>query len=41
MGRKPVYQRTDLNIPSPKIDKEFIIVELAVGVCNAIPTQLL
>ena len=41
MGRKPLYQRYDMNIPSSKIDEEFIIVALAVGVCKDIPTQLL
>jgi hypothetical protein len=30
-----------MNIPSSKIDEEFIIVALAVGVCKDIPTQLL
>ena len=41
MGRKPLYQRYDMNIPSSKIDEEFIIVALAVGVCKDIPTHLL
>ena len=41
MGRKPLYQRCDMNIPSSKIDEEFIILALAVGVCKDIPTQLL
>ena len=41
MGRQPLYQRYDMNIPSSKIDEEFIIVALDVGVCTDIPTQLL
>ena len=41
MGRKPLYQRYDMNIPSSKIDEEFIIVALVVGVCKDIPPQLL
>ena len=40
MGRKPLYQRYDMNIPSSKIDEEFIIVALAVGVCKDIPTHM-
>ena len=41
MDRKSLHQRHDMNIPSSKMDEEFIIVALAVGVCKDIPTQLL
>ena len=40
MGRKPLYQRYDMNIPSSEIDEEFIIVALAVGVCKDIPNHM-
>ena len=41
MGRKPLYQRYDMNIPSSENDEESIIAVLAVDVSKDIPTHLL
>ena len=41
MGRKPLRQRHDMNIPSSENDEEFFVVVLAVGVSKDIPTHLL
>ena len=41
MGRKPLRQRHDINIPSSENDEESIIAVLAVDVSKDIPTHLL
>ena len=38
-GQETTLSKVRHNIPSSKIDEEFIIVALAVGVCKDIPTQ--